>query len=79
MTYAVDLTPAEIAALTLKAGTFEIAPDTYLNISENGFWSVANEDGEIDTVGLDRDGAKAYLLGLVAEYEIDAALTARGV
>jgi hypothetical protein len=69
MAYVCDLTPAEISALPLNAGTYEIAPDTYLNISEDGTWSVSNEDGEIEKIGTVRGAIIAYLLDLRASYE----------
>jgi hypothetical protein len=69
MTYVCDLTPAEIEAITLSGGAYEIAPDSYMTVYAGGAWSVTNEDGEIEESGYSYKSARAYLLALKASYE----------
>ena len=73
MAYVCDLTRAEILALTLDAGSYEFAPDAYLLVSKDGSWSVANEEGEIERIGMGLEAARLYLCWVLASYEADEA------
>jgi hypothetical protein len=69
MPYVCDLTRFEIRGLSLEGGSYEFAPDAYLLMSADGSWSVANEEGEIERIGMGRDSAIAYLIDVKASYE----------
>ena len=66
--YVCDLTAVEIRALTLAAGSYEIAPETVMTVFPDSTWAVA-ADGVDTDFGNDRDSAIVYLLDLRASYE----------